>query len=101
MKILNIADSINAYEDYHVEYLSNNKDFLPDTAHDITLIIMSRKTNQVISIVAPTVSYKKTLSRILASTVNKFIIQQKMLNCLNMLVTPIYKGGNKTNAGNY
>jgi hypothetical protein len=106
----NIADSINTNEDDHLVYLSNN-DFVnsfyfsPVTPQDVTSIIMSLK-NKSCNINSCSISIIKKLtcilSPILASIINKSLIQGIFPNSFKMArVTPIYKGGDKTDTGNY
>ena len=106
----NIADSISTNENDHLKYLSNNNFvnsfyFSPVTAQDITSIILSQKNKSGnINSCSIRIIKKLTniLSPILASIVNMSLTQGKFPNSLKIArVTPIYKGGDKTDTGNY
>ena len=106
----NIADSISTNENDHLKYLSNNNFvnsfyFSPVTAQDITSIILSQKNKSGnINSCSIRIIKKLTniLSPILASIVNMSLTQGIFPNSLKIArVTPIYKGGDKTDTGNY
>ena len=105
-----IAEGINANDDDHLKYLTNNNFvqsffFSPINAQDISSIILSLK-NKGAGINSCPINVIKRLTNIisplLASILNKSLMQGSFPNSLKIArVTPIHKGGDKTDTGNY